>query len=152
MTRKGLYEMSMYTKARVIKKQTKNHKKSIQNFYEGVSLSKIIYQVFSPLKSSVHSIQKQPPEMFIQKRFQKFCRFYRKSAMLKFLFNKSARLQINRNKRKKCLTCLKLTIKATERCHWRRRFGIFMVSFERISHIFLVFLEFKISRLWTSKC
>ena len=46
MTRKGLYEMSMYTKARVIKKQTKNHKKSIQNFYEGVSLSRLLYQVF----------------------------------------------------------------------------------------------------------
>ena len=46
MTRKGLYEMSMYTKARVIKKQTKNHKKSIQNFYEGISLSRLPTKFF----------------------------------------------------------------------------------------------------------
>ena len=34
---------------------------------------------------------------------------------------------------------IKLTIKTPERCQWRRS-GIFIVNFEYISHIFLVFL------------
>ena len=34
---------------------------------------------------------------------------------------------------------IKLTIKTPERCQWRRS-GIFIVNFEHISHIFLVFL------------
>ena len=34
---------------------------------------------------------------------------------------------------------IKLTIKTPERCQWRRS-GIFIVNFEPISHIFLVFL------------
>ena len=34
---------------------------------------------------------------------------------------------------------IKLTIKKPERCQWRRS-GIFIVNFEHISHIFLVFL------------
>ena len=152
MTRKGLYEMSMYTKARVIKKQTKNHKKSIQNFYEGVSLSRLSTKFF-PLWNRLYiRFRSSHQRCSFKKDFKNFADFTGKVLCWSFFFNKIARLQINRNKRKKCLTCLKLTIKATERCHWRRRFGIFMVSFERISHIFLVFLEFKISRLWTSKC
>ena len=42
----------------------------------------------------------------------------------------------NRNTRKRCEICSKLTIKTPE----RRRFGVFFANFEHISHFFLVFL------------
>ena len=45
----------------------------------------------------------------------------------------------NRNTRTRCEICLKLTTKTPERCHWRR-YGVFIVSFEYISHLVLVFL------------
>ena len=43
-----------------------------------------------------------------------------------------------RNTRKRCKICSKLTIKTLERCHWRR-FGSFIVNFEHILHLLLVF-------------
>ena len=43
----------------------------------------------------------------------------------------------NRNTRKRCEICPKLTKKTPERC--RRRFGVFIVDFEHISHLVLVF-------------
>ena len=45
----------------------------------------------------------------------------------------------NRNTRTRSGICLKLTIKTQERRHWHRS-GIFMVNFEHISHLVLVFL------------
>ena len=45
----------------------------------------------------------------------------------------------NRNSRTRCEICSKLTIKIPERYHWRRS-GIFIVNFEHISHLVLVFL------------
>ena len=45
----------------------------------------------------------------------------------------------NRNTRKRCQKCLKLTIKTPERRHWYR-FGVFIVNFEHISHLFVVSL------------
>ena len=44
----------------------------------------------------------------------------------------------NRNTRKRCEICSKLTIKTPERRHWRHS-GAFTVNFEHISHLFLVF-------------
>ena len=44
----------------------------------------------------------------------------------------------NRNTRKRCEICSKLTIKLPEPCQWRR-FGVFIVNFEHILHLFLVF-------------
>ena len=49
--------------------------------------------------------------------------------------------------RKKCEICSKLTIKTPERRQWRRS-SVFIINFERISHLFLVFLLLT----WTSKC
>ena len=51
----------------------------------------------------------------------------------------------NRNTRTRCDICSKLTIKTPERHHWRR-FGIFSVNFEHISHLVLVFLLLTLSR------
>ena len=51
----------------------------------------------------------------------------------------------NRNTRKNCEICLKLTIKTAERRHWRRS-GAFIVNFEHISHSFLVFLLLNLNR------
>ena len=45
----------------------------------------------------------------------------------------------NRNTRTKCEISSKLTIKTPERRYWRR-FGVFIVNFEHISHLVLVFL------------
>ena len=51
----------------------------------------------------------------------------------------------NRNTRTRCEICLKLTIKTPERRQWRRS-GVFIVNFERISHLFLVFLLLTLSK------
>ena len=45
----------------------------------------------------------------------------------------------NRNSITRCEICSKLTIKTPERRHWRRS-GVFIVNFEHISHLVLVFL------------
>ena len=50
-----------------------------------------------------------------------------------------------RNTRTRCEICSKLTIKTTERRHWRRP-GVFVVNFEHISHLVLVFLYLTLSR------
>ena len=52
---------------------------------------------------------------------------------------------INRNTRTRCEICSKLTIKIPERRHWRRS-GIFIVNFEHISHLALMFLLLTLSR------
>ena len=43
----------------------------------------------------------------------------------------------NRSTRAKCEVCSELTIKTSERRHWRRS-GVFIVNFEDISHLVLV--------------
>ena len=45
----------------------------------------------------------------------------------------------NKNVRKRCEICSKVTIKTPERRHWLCS-GVFIVTFEHISHLFLVFL------------
>ena len=45
----------------------------------------------------------------------------------------------NRNTRATCEICSKLTIKTPERHQWRRS-GVFIVNFEHISHLVLLFL------------
>ena len=52
----------------------------------------------------------------------------------------------SRNIRTRCKICSKLTIKIPERCHWHRS-GIFIVNFEHISHLVIVFLLLTLSRL-----
>ena len=46
---------------------------------------------------------------------------------------------INRSTRARCGICSKLTIKRPERHHWRRS-GVFIINFEHISLLVLVFL------------
>ena len=47
----------------------------------------------------------------------------------------------NRNTRARCEICSKLTVKTPERRQWQwRRSGVFIVNFEHISQLFLVFL------------
>ena len=46
----------------------------------------------------------------------------------------------NRNTKTKPAICSRLTIKALERCHWRRS-GVFNVNFKHISHFVLMFLS-----------
>ena len=71
----------------------------------------------------------------------------RKKIYLKAFLNRFVLIQANiylfkfnnRNTRKRCETCSKLTIKTTEWRQWRRS-GVFIVNFEHISLHFLVFL------------
>ena len=46
----------------------------------------------------------------------------------------------NRNTRTRCEICLKLTIKTRKQRQWRRS-GVFIVNFELISYLVLVFLS-----------
>ena len=50
------------------------------------------------------------------------------------------------NQNRVCEIWSKLTIKIPERCHWRRS-GIFIVNFEHISHLVLVFLLLTLNML-----
>ena len=50
----------------------------------------------------------------------------------------------NRNTRLKCEIYSKLTIKTSERRQWRSS-GVFIVNFEHISHLVLVFLLLTLS-------
>ena len=52
----------------------------------------------------------------------------------------------NRNTRKRCEICSKLTIKTPERRHWRRS-DVFIVNSEYISHLFLQFLFLTLNKL-----
>ena len=51
----------------------------------------------------------------------------------------------NRNTRTRCEICSKLTIKTLEQCHWCRS-GVFIVNFEHILHLGLVFLLLTLNR------
>ena len=51
----------------------------------------------------------------------------------------------HRNTRKRCKTCSKLTIKTPKR-RQRRLSGVFVVSFEHISHLFLEFLLLSLNK------
>ena len=51
----------------------------------------------------------------------------------------------NRNTRSNCEICSKLTVKTTKQRHWRRS-GVFIVNFEHISHLVLVFLLLTFNR------
>ena len=51
----------------------------------------------------------------------------------------------NRNTRTRCEIRSKLTIKTTKRRQWGRS-GVFIVNFEHISHLALVFLLLTLSR------
>ena len=51
----------------------------------------------------------------------------------------------NRNTRTRCEICSKLTINTPERRQWRHS-GVFIVNFEHISHLALVFLLLTLSR------
>ena len=53
----------------------------------------------------------------------------------------------NRNNRKRCQICPKLTIKIPARRHWLRP-GVFIVDLENISQLFLVLLLL----IWTNNC
>ena len=51
----------------------------------------------------------------------------------------------NRNTRTRCEICSELIIKTSERRHWRLS-GLFIVNFEHISHLVLVFFLLTLSR------
>ena len=52
----------------------------------------------------------------------------------------------NRDTRTRFEICSKLTMKTPERRHWRRS-GVFIINFELVSHLVLVFLLLTLNRL-----
>ena len=65
-----------------------------------------------------------------------------------FQYNRAGNYMLkvkSRNTRTRCETCSKLTIKIPERRHWRRS-RIFIVNFEHVSHLVLMFLLLTSSR------
>ena len=77
-------------------------------------------------KSSVLTLKKHTPKVILWLQFYISVGIYL--------------LKVNdRNTRARCETCSKLTIKTPERRHWRLS-GVFIVNFEHISHLVLVFL------------
>ena len=52
----------------------------------------------------------------------------------------------NRNSRKRREICSKLTLETPEQYHWRHS-GVFIVNFEHISHLFLMFLLLTLNKL-----
>ena len=76
---------------------------------------------------------------------------YKKLTVIKVKFEKICLLKVNnRNTRTRCKIYWKLTIKTPERRQWRRS-AVFIVNFEHISHLVLVFLLLILSRqdsLW----
>ena len=88
-------------------------------------LSKVLLMLdFSPAAMSIYMI-------WLQMLPLKYRHFPAKI----YLFSRRS----NRITRKRCKTCSKLTIKAPERPQWRRS-AVFIVNFEHISDIFLVFI------------
>ena len=57
----------------------------------------------------------------------------------------------NRNTGKKCEICSKLTIKTPERRRQRHHSSIFIINFEHISHLFLMFLLLTLSKVFCTK-
>ena len=51
----------------------------------------------------------------------------------------------DRNTRTRWEICSELTIKTPERCQWRHS-GVFIVNFEHISHLVLVFLSLTLNK------
>ena len=54
--------------------------------------------------------------------------------------------KVKNGNKKKCERCSKLTIKTPIRRQWRRS-GVFIVNFKHISHLFLLFVLFTLSKL-----
>ena len=63
------------------------------------------------------------------------------AAQLKFACSKST----TESFKKKCEICSKVTVKTTERRHWRRT-GVCIVNFEHISHLFPVLLVLNLNK------
>ena len=51
----------------------------------------------------------------------------------------------NRNTKKRCEICSKLTIKTQKQCQWCRS-GAFIINFEYISHFFTLFLSLTLNK------
>ena len=87
--------------------------------------------------SKIQNYLRDPSKLFqsFQNYYYYFFNFYHKTTPAgNYMFKVN-----NRNIRIRCGICSKLTIKIPERRQWRRS-GIFIVNFEHISHLFLVFL------------
>ena len=100
--------------------------------------------------------EKRRPSDFPILKISRFLKFHKNKTMSSFILlngiNKSISFlsitqpAINvRNTRTKCEICSKLTIKTPERHRWRHS-GVFIVSFEHISHFVLMFLLLTLSR------
>ena len=101
------------------------------------SLNFITTSFYEPQKTSALRIQLQTNQLRgktgTKKEDKRNSQHY-SANIYSFKFN-------NRNTRKRCEICLKLTIKTPERRHC-----VFIVNFGHISHLFVVFLMFTLNK------
>ena len=88
-----------------------------------------------PPRSSYRTKHKKIEHFLYLNTFKRIQRFF----WVEWDINRSFLLKVNnRNSRKRCEICSKLTKKKLERRQWCS--GVFIVNFEHISHLVLVFL------------
>ena len=88
-----------------------------------------------PPRSSYRTKHKKIEHFLYLNTFKRIQRFF----WVEWDINRSFLLKVNnRNSRKRCEICSKLTKKKLERLQWCS--GVFIVNFEHISHLVLVFL------------
>ena len=124
-------------------------RKSDKIFFESVrgefkKFHKLSFNVLIPfsLEIVVCKFNKVLPKLLKTSRSMEnlFRKFFWKSCVFTWKILDRRLLKVNnRNNRKRCEICSKLTIKTAERQHSRRS-GVFIVNFEHISHNILVFL------------
>ena len=79
--------------------------------------------------------------MYLTGQKNDFCKISLESFIFKVLLLQEIILKLSQP----AITCSKVTIKTPERRH-RRHSGVFIVNFEHISHLVLVFLLLTLSR------
>ena len=100
-------------------------------------------------KKSIHTSTRQ----VCNENLRQFAEFVYDTVIIKLIWNTNRCYPANiylfsvniRSTRKRCEICSKLTIKVSERRQWCRS-DIFIVNFEHISHLFLVFLLLNLNK------
>ena len=138
-----------------VEQKWKNNGEKGEQFYHYLKVEKL-YQTKSCMSAEVRAVVglRSPPKTYLQNANKCMNSVLKPAGLAKcksiddvadkfrIVVNYKAAdiylLKIN-NRNTRCEICLKLTIKTPERRHWRR-LGIFIVNFEHISHLVLVFL------------
>ena len=116
------------------------------HFYNLKSVKKYPWRsvTFSKVEATACNFTKSntPPWVFFKFLSCTNSKKSRKASYITFIYQYYTKATIylfQVNTRKRCKICSKLSIKTSERRHYRRS-GVFIINFEHISYLFLVFL------------